>query len=101
MIGDKFIATYQPSNKVFYIPTGEHTPASTIAKLKHDVRDSVRTVHMASALKHNSLLSGSKFADMNYITVLTPSEVLIYDGTNLQMTINKEAILKGWQDKPS
>ena len=39
--------------------------------------------------------------DANYITVLTPTEVLIYDGTNLQITINKEAILRGWRDKPS
>ena len=101
MIGDEFIATDQPSNKVFYMPTGKHTPASTIVKLKHNVRKPARTVDMVPALKHNSLISGSKFADANYITVLTPSEVLIYDGTNLQMTINKEAILRGWRDKPS
>jgi hypothetical protein len=30
--------------------------------------------------------------------VLTPTEVLIYDGEELTMTINKEAILRGWQE---
>ena len=30
-----------------------------------------------------------------------PPSFLIYDGTNLQITINKEAILRGWRDKPS
>ena len=83
MVGDDFIETDQPSNKVFYMPTGNNTPASTIAKLKQDTREPARNVDMVPALRHNSLLSGSKFADTNYITVLTPTEVLIYDGTNL------------------
>ena len=50
-------------------------------------------------LKHNSLITASKFADANYITVLTPTEVLFYDGQELTMKLNKEAILQGWQEK--
>ena len=65
MVGDDFIETDQPLNELFYMPTGDNTPASTIAKLKHDVREPARTVNMVPALKHNSLLSGSKFADVN------------------------------------
>lgn len=52
-------------------------------------------------LQHNSLLSDSKFADTNYVTVLTPTEVLLYDGNDLKISINSDAILRGWQDKAS
>jgi hypothetical protein len=73
MVGDNFEATDEISNKIFCMPTGDTTPASTIAKLHYDVRKSVRTVDMVPALKHNSLISGPKFAEANYITVLTPT----------------------------
>ena len=54
---------------------------------------------MVPALKHNSLISGSKFADANYYTILTPTEVLIYDGNDgIQISVSKEAILRGWRD---
>ena len=38
--------------------------------------------------KEKSLISAGKFADINYITVLTPEEFLKYDGNevNFQMT---------------
>ena len=54
---------------------------------------------MVPALKHNSLLSGPKFADANYITILTPDEVLIYDGKGLKISTNKDTILRGWRDE--
>ena len=38
---------------------------------------------------------------MNYVTVLTPTEVLIYDGEDLELTVNHLAILRGWRDRPS
>ena len=56
---------------------------------------------MVPSLKHNSLLSGPKFADANYVTVLTPSEVLIFDGDNLKIQVSKVAILRGWRSKAS
>ena len=56
---------------------------------------------MVPALKHNSLVSGPKFADANYITVLTPTEVLIYDGRGLKISTSKEAIIRGWRDTTS
>ena len=74
-VGDDFEETTQISNKIFCMPTGDTTPASTIAKLHHNVREPARTVDMVPALKHNSLISGPKFADANYVTVLTPTEV--------------------------
>jgi hypothetical protein len=47
------------------------------------------------------LISGPKFADANYVTVLTPTKVLIYDNEDLTITISKEAVLQGWRDRPS
>ena len=35
---------------------------------------------MVPQLQHNSLISGGEFSDENYITFLTPTEVLIYNG---------------------
>jgi len=101
MEGDDFIPTDEPSGKVFYMPTGDSTPASTKAKLHHEVREPARTVDMVPELKQNSLLSGPKFADANYITILTPTEVLIYDAHGLKITTNKEAVLRGWRDEVS
>ncbi len=46
MLGDDFISTSEPSGKVFYMPTGDSTKASTKAKLHHEVREPARTVDM-------------------------------------------------------
>ena len=54
------------------MPTGKTTCASTKAKINRDVREPEKTVDMVPELKHNSLISGGKFADANYITVITP-----------------------------
>ena len=75
--GDKFQPTTQKLHKIFHIPTGETIAASTQAKLYHDVCEQAKTVDMVPQLQHNSIISGGKFADANYITVLTTSEVLI------------------------
>ena len=53
---------------------------------------------MVQELKHNSLISGDKFADANYITVLTRTEVLIYGGNDIHISVSKEEILRGWRD---
>ena len=95
---DNFIPTNDKSEKVFYLPTGHTTKASKKSKLHHLVREPARTVDIVPDLKQNSLLSASKFADANYITLLTPDEVLIYDGNTLKMTIENYAILRGWRD---
>jgi len=96
--GDNFEPSNEVSGKTFYQPGGATLQASTKAKLKHDVREPAKTVDMVPGLKNNSLISGPKFADAGYITVLTPTELLIYDGIDLQMTVNKDAFIKGWRD---
>ena len=80
------------------MPTSERTPASTQAKMFHNVREPENTVDMVPQLQHNSLMSGGKFADTYYITVLTPTEVLIYDGKETHISVSNKPILKGWRD---
>jgi len=80
------------------MPNRDTEAASTQAKLKINLREPAHTVNMVPNLKQNSLLSASKFTDANYITVLTPTEVLIYDGEDLTLRINKDAILRGWRE---
>ena len=63
--GDKFQPTTQKSQKIFHMPTGETTAASTQAKLHHNVREPAKTVDMVPELKHNSLIRRGKFADAN------------------------------------
>ena len=62
-------------------------------KLHHKVREPARTVDIVAELRHNSLISASKFADANYVTLLTPDEVLIFDGDTLQISVDSKAIL--------
>ena len=97
--GDHLIPTSEPSGKVFTLPDGTLTPASTKSKLHHNVREPARTVDMVPALKSNTLLSGPKFADTDYITVLVPTEVLIYDSNKLTLQASKDTILRGWRDE--
>ena len=80
------------------MPTGKTTAASTQAKLFHGVREPSKTVHMVTKLHHNSLISGDEFSDANCITVLTPNEVLIYDGKDTHISVPNKPILKFWID---
>ena len=93
MDGDPFIQTKEPSGKTFSLPTGQTTRARNKAKLYHHVREPARTIDMVPDLKHNSLLSLPKFADANYVTVLTPTEILIYDGSDIHLAVDRVAVL--------
>ena len=75
------------------MPTDHTTPSSVQVKLHHDVCETSRIVDITPTLKQNSLLSGSKFPDAKYVTVLTLTEVLIYDGNHLTIQVSSEAIL--------
>ena len=102
MVGADFILTEEKSNKIFHMPTGTTAPASVKAKLLHRVRESACTMDMVPNLKHNSLMSARKFADAQYITILTPDEVLVYDEMgDLKRSIPSTAILRGWRCKHS
>ena len=98
MVGDDFILTEEKSHKIFNMPMGTTAPASVKAKLHHSVREPACTVDMVPDLKHNSLMSARKFANAQYIKVLTPTKVLVYDNMgDLQHSISSTAILRGWR----
>ena len=67
--------------------------ATKQAKLKLPVREPAKTVHILPNLKHNTLLSASKFADAGYVSILTPSELLIVEGDKIVHKLRKKAIL--------
>jgi len=87
--GDDFDPTDEISHKIFNLPNSNTAKTSTRAELHLQLREPARTVDMVPDLKHNSLISASKFADANYITLLMPTEVLLYDGEGLKLHRNQ------------
>ena len=100
LASDPYIEMGTKTKKIFHLPNGDTAPASIQAKLKHAVRELARTVDIIPELKSNSLLSASKFTNTGYVTILLPDAVHIYKGDNIHK-IEKEAILRGWRDKPT
>ena len=99
--GDNFIPTTERSDKIFNQPSGAQMEATFIHKLKHKVRDPAGRVDIVPELAEDSLISGPKFAETGYVTILTPKELLIFDGRDLTISVSKEAVLQGWRDPGS
>ena len=53
---------------MFAFPNGNKAPASKITTLEHTVYEPASTVHIVPGLG-NALLTASKFANVDYITV--------------------------------
>ena len=98
--GIPFIKMDDPSKYIFALADGHPAAGSNIAKLYHNVREPSRTVYMVPALADNSLLSGEKFADAGYMSILDGNEVNLYDGKSVKITVSEEAVLKGWRCPP-
>ena len=58
-----------------------------------DIVPTLKTFH--------SLLSTNKFADVNYITMITSTAVQIYDRETTRITTSQPPVLTGWQDEIS
>ena len=95
--GDPFIQTNTPSNKTFHLPTGGIVRASNKAKLEHNLRDPARDVDMVPMLAEHTLLSTSKFADADYISIYDKNEVNIYDARTTKINVSEDSVLKGWR----
>ena len=78
-LGNPFIQTNRKSSKIFNMPTGIQTPAGDVALLHHKLREPARSVNMVPGIKNDTLISTSKFADVNYISIFNREEVNIYD----------------------
>ena len=99
--GDNFIPTKERSDKIFNQPSGAKMEATYVHKLKHKVRDPAGRVDIVPDLVEDSLISGPKFAEAGYVTLLTPKELLIFDGDDLKVSVSKKAVIHGWRDPGS
>ena len=96
-----FILIDEHSNKLFHMPTVASTKASVKSKMLHNLGEPEIIVDMDPDLRHNSLMSATKFMDENYITVLTPEELLFYDGNEVKLQAPGQSILTVWRCKTS
>eukprot|EP00804_Cyclotella_cryptica_P004232 CCRYP_014565-RA/>CCRYP_014565-RA protein AED:0.39 eAED:0.39 QI:0/0/0/1/0/0/3/0/607 len=83
-----------PSTKTFMLPTGTTTTATTQAHLLLNVRTPANTVDIVPNL-HQTLLSGSKFADANYTAVYNKHKVNFYDSNTINIT--EHPVLTGYR----
>jgi hypothetical protein len=89
-----FIHSKAHSTKTFMLPTGTTTTATTQAHLLLNVRTPANTVDIVPNL-HQTLLSGSKFADANYTAVYDKHEVNFYHSDTINIT--ERTVLTGYR----
>jgi hypothetical protein len=89
--------TTEPSGKIFYNANGTISPAEKVTQLNLPLRLPALRAEVVPGLALNSLLSSSKCADANYITLLTPDDVAIFDAETTRINIDGTAVLKGWR----
>ena len=91
--------TGKPSTKQFILPNGDTIPASEIAEYPFDVWRPAKELHITPGISQNSLLSTSKYADADYITVFEKDRVNVYNAKNTMITVSREAVLRGWREE--
>jgi hypothetical protein len=62
------------------------------------VHQPAKDVHIVPTIDTNLLLSTAKYATVGYITVFDDKEVNIYDATNAEVNVRREAIMRSWFD---
>ncbi len=80
------------------MPSGEIVQATEMAEYPFEVRAPANELHITPGVSQDSLLSTSKCADANYITVYDKETINIYNANNTMITVTKGAILRGWHD---
>ncbi len=75
------------------------TQASDIHHLYHNVQQPAKDVHIVLTIATNLILSTAKFATVGYITVFDGEEVNIWDASNNEVIVMREAMLRGRFDK--
>ena len=85
------------SNKVFILPSGQAVTASEVAEYPFKVRKPASEVHITPGVTSNSLMSTNQFAVAGYITVFDKEEVNVYDANDVQITVTRGALLRGWR----
>ena len=82
---------------MFHLPNGATATESKVEKIHHHVCKPAHTVEMVPFLVNNTLLSASKFTDVDYISIYDGDEVNIYDGHTTRIKVSEKAVLKGWR----
>ncbi len=85
--------TCQPSHKRFILPSGKIVQATEMAEYPFEIRAPANELHITPGVSQDSLLSTSKCADANYITVYDKETVNIYNANDTMITVTKGAIL--------
>jgi hypothetical protein len=85
------------STKVFLNANGTQSPAGYKAELYHGLREPANQADLVPTLSTNSLLSTSKLADANYVTVFTRDEVQVFDAETTKFNIEGQAVMTGWR----
>ncbi len=89
--------TGRASKKKFVLPGGKIVNATEIAEYPFKVRAPAQELHITPSVTKNSLLSTSKFANANYITIFDKEAVNIYDANETTITITRGAMLRGFK----
>ncbi len=89
--------TGRASKKKFVLPGGEIVNATEIVEYPFKVRAPAQELHITPGVTKNSLLSTSKFANANYITIFGKEAVNIYDANETTITVTRGAILCGFK----
>jgi hypothetical protein len=85
------------SKKKFILPGGKIVNATKIVEYLFKVKAPAQELHITPGVTKNSLLSTSKFADANYITIFDKEAVNIYDANDTTITITSGPILHGFK----
>ena len=94
-VRDPLIQTLTQSEKQLHGPIRGKTCASNIAKLEHNLREPAKLVDMVPGLASDTLFSGRKFLNADYISIYDKREVNLYDAKTTRIIITENAVLKG------
>ncbi len=81
------------------MPNGQVEEENHMDELQHNVHHPAKDMHIVPGIKHDSLLSISKFVDANYIAIFNKDEVNIYNANKTSIVVSRGAILQGWRCK--
>ena len=87
----------EESPKRFLNANGTISKASNKAKLEYGMREPATEAEVVPGLAMNSLLSTSKLADANYVTVFTKDEVKIFDAAAAPFQLEGKVVMQGWR----
>jgi hypothetical protein len=92
------IRTGLQSSKIVRMPNGITEKAGEILQMGNGLRNPANTADSIPSLK-TTLVSNSKLADANYITVYDREEVNVYDAEMTKVVPTKQAVMTGWRDR--